>query len=68
MARPKIDKAMSFFWDGKKINITGKHSVMRVNKTDAYRLAIVCLAADSRFELLPSDWRHYFTRKTETTK
>lgn len=60
-----VDKAAAFSWDPKtqKINIVGTKATMRVNKTDAYRLAIVCLAADPRWELLPNDWREYLTAK-----
>jgi hypothetical protein len=58
-----VDKAHSFGYAGKQIEIYGKHITMRVSKRDAYRLAMVCLAADPRWEMLPADWRKYFTRK-----
>lgn len=61
------DKAIAFGWDGKRISIVGKKgTVMEVNKTDAYRLLQVCLAADRRWEALPADWRDHFTAKKDT--
>lgn len=59
------DKARSFVWTGKRIEILGEHSTMSVNKTDAFRLLQVCLAADPRWEVLPADWRDYLTTRKD---
>lgn len=60
-----IDKAIAFSSDGKRVEIIGKKFTMRVTKRDAYRLIMVCLAADPRWEVLPADWRDYLTLKVK---
>ncbi len=61
-----IDRARSFvavFGPRPHVEIVGKTSTMRVTKRDLYRLIMVCLAIDKRWEMLPADWRNYFTSK-----
>jgi hypothetical protein len=59
----RIDKAMSFGWDGKRVIVYGEHIEMRVNKSDAYRLALICVAADPKFSLVPTDFVTWKVKK-----
>ncbi len=50
--RRQIFHATSYGCDGEKILVTGPHATMKVPKSDAIRLAQVCLAQQQKYTLV----------------
>lgn len=63
-----IDKAVGFWSNGKQVEIVGRKATMRISKRDTYRLVMVCLALDRRWEVLPADWRKHFVLKKKEAR